>query len=37
MPLIKKETIKKIINNTNNSFSLVETLYQKILKVMEEL
>ena len=23
MPLIKEETIKKIINNTNNSFSLV--------------
>ena len=23
MPLIKKETIKKIVNNTNNSFSIV--------------
>ena len=34
MPLIKKETIKKIINNTNNSFSLVGFLSEN-LKVAE--
>ena len=38
MPLIKEETIKKIINNTNNSFSLVGFLsenpkgYGRIIK-----